>query len=443
MVKVRGKTSPMMGFRATLAAILVVVATPAGAGDSGTNSPANPTSPCSADNAGLTLPKGFCATVFADGLGQARQLAVAADGTVYVNRTGGAKRPTDGSFIALKDTKGDGHADVVRTFGAPKSGGTGIGIYKDGLYAESKDRIVRFTLSGGDVAAKGEPETVVSGLPLNGDHPAHPFAIDASGNIFVDVGSATNSCQKQNRAEASRGLKPCEELKTRAGIWRYDANKTNQTFSPSDRFATGLRNAEGIDFDAAGRLFATQHGRDQLYENWPGYYSSERGSELPAEELVLLSQGGDYGWPYCYFDGDQQKLVLAPEYGGDGGEAVGSCSKRKSPVAAFPAHWAPNDMKIYKGTEFPEAYRGGAFIAFHGSWNRSFGPQGGYNVVFQPLIDDKAAGEYTIFADGFAGNMKETGRAAHRPTGLAVGPDGALYVSDDAAGRIWRIVFKG
>jgi glucose/arabinose dehydrogenase len=293
------------------------------------------------------------------------------------------------------------------------------------------------------VVPKGDPETVVSGLPLNGDHPAHPFAIDPSGNLFVDVGSATNSCQKQNRVEASRGLQPCEELKTRAGIWRYDANKTNQKFSPSERFATGLRNAEGIDFDTAGRVFATQHGRDQLYENWPGFYSSERGSELPAEELVLLSQGGDYGWPYCYFDGDQQKLVLAPEYGGDGGEAVGSCSKKKPPVAAYPAHWAPNDMKIYKGIAFPETYRGGAFIAFHGSWNRSFGPQGGYNVVFQPLIDDKAAGEYTIFADGFAGNMKETGRAAHRPTGLAVGPDGALYVSDDAAGRIWRIVFKG
>ena len=87
--------------------------------------------------------------------------------------------------------------------------------------------------------------------------------------------------------------------------------------------------------------------------------------------------------------------------------------------AAFPAHWAPNDLKIYKGTQFPQSYRGGAFIAFHGSWNRSSGPQAGYNVVFQPIADGKASGKYTIFADGFAGK-DGTSSAQHRPTGLAV-----------------------
>ena len=157
--------------------------------------------------------------------------------------------------------------------------------------------------------------------------------------------------------------------------------------------------------------------------------------------MVELHQGGDYGWPYCYFDGYQQKLVLAPEYGGDGGKSVGRCADKRPPVAAFPGHWAPNDLKIYKGTQFPESYRGGAFIAFHGSWNRSSGPQEGYNVVFQPLADGKASGPYIVFADGFR-NGDGTG-TEHRPTGLAVGPDGALYVADDAAGRIWRIVFKG
>jgi glucose/arabinose dehydrogenase len=265
----------------------------------------------------------------------------------------------------------------------------------------------------------------------------HPFGIDPAGNLFVDLGSATNSCQQDNRAKRSPGVKPCEELKTRGGIWRYDANKTDQTFSPAERFATGLRNAEGIDFDAAGRGLATQHGRDLLYENWPKHYSPEQGSELPAEELVLLREGGDYGWPYCYFDPGLQKLVLAPEYGGDG-KTVSTCADKLPPLAVFPAHWAPNDMKIYKAAQFPEAYRGGAFIAFHGSWNRSVGPQGGYNVVFQPIVDGKASGAYTVFADGF-----RSGGAEHRPTGLAVGPDGSLYVSDDAAGRIWRIVYKG
>ena len=103
----------------------------------------------------------------------------------------------------------------------------------------------------------------------------------------------------------------------------------------------------------------------------------------------------------------------------------------------------PNDLKIYKGSQFPKAYQGGAFIAFHGSWNRAPGPQGGYNVVFQPLSDGKASGDYIIFADGFAGRKKEPGSAVHRPSGLAVGPDGALYITDDKAGRVWRITYNG
>ena len=190
------------------------------------------------------------------------------------------------------------------------------------------------------------------------------------------------------------------------------------------------------------RLFVTQHGRDQLHENWPELYSANQGFELPAEEVMQLSKGAWYGWPECYFDAKQKKLVLAPEYGGDGGKKIGVCA-RSRPSPRFPAHWAPNDLKIYKGTQFPEGYRGGAFIAFHGSWNRAPGPQGGYNVVFQPLADGKPSGDYIVFADGFAGKYKEPGRAAHRPSGLAIGPDGALYVSDDKAGRIWRITYNG
>jgi mono/diheme cytochrome c family protein len=233
------------------------------------------------------------------------------------------------------------------------------------------------------------------------------------------------------------------ELETRAGIWRYDANKLDQKFSPAERYATGLRNGEGFSFDEAGRLFVTQHGRDQLHENWPELYSAEQGFELPAEEVVLLKEGADYGWPRCYYDGEQQKLVLAPEYGGDGGKKVGDCAEKVPPVAAFPAHWAPNDLQFYKGSMFPKAYEGGAFIAFHGSWNRAPGPQDGYSVVFQPMADGKASGKFIVFADGFVGAHKDPGRAAHRPSGLAVGPDGALYVADDVKGRIWRITFHG
>jgi glucose/arabinose dehydrogenase/mono/diheme cytochrome c family protein len=409
------------------------------------------TEACAADNGGITLPPGFCATVFADNIGHARHLVVAPNGVVYVNTWSGRyyhnDTPLPGGFlVALQDTNGDGRADATMRFGETReegsAGGTGIALYNGGLFAEVNDRIMRYALPAGAIAPTGAPEVIVSGFPLTGDHPMHPFAIDAQGNLYVDLGSATNACQGQNRMPNSSGIQPCTELETRAGIWRYDANRTGQRFTPAERFATGLRNGEGIAFDAAGRIFATQHGRDQLAENWPNLYTPEQGANEPAEELVQLERGADYGWPYCYFDLTQQKLVLAPEYGGDG-KKVGLCAEKRGPVAAFPAHWAPNDLVLYDGQQFPAAYRGGAFIAFHGSWNRAPFPQGGYNVVFQPLADGKPTGPYVVFADGFAGAFKEPGRAAHRPSGLAVGPDGALYITDDAHGRIWRVTYHG
>jgi mono/diheme cytochrome c family protein len=241
----------------------------------------------------------------------------------------------------------------------------------------------------------------------------------------------------------SPGNDPCTEMETRAGIWRYDANKPGQVLSAKERYASGIRNPEGLDFDAAGRFYATQHGRDQLHENWPKLYTAQQGAELPAEEVMIVKKDAWYGWPKCYYDPEQKKLVLAPEYGGDGGKKVGECEKAEGPVAAFPAHWAPNDLKIYKGSQFPKAYSDGAFIAFHGSWNRAPSPQAGYNVVFQPLADGKPSGDYVVFADGFTGAHKDPGRAAHRPSGLAVGPDGALYITDDKGGRVWRITFAG
>ncbi|HEY4972223.1 MAG TPA: hypothetical protein VII41_01365, partial [Steroidobacteraceae bacterium] len=413
---------------------------------------AEPPNGCPADDGGIALPPGFCATVFADNIGHARHLVVAANGVVYVNTWSGGyygnRPPPPGGFlVALKDTRGVGRADVIRRFGdgvaQGSAGGTGIAIYNGALYVEQNDRILRYRLAEPSITPTGRPDVIVSGMPLGGDHPMHPFVIDASGNIFVDVGSATNSCQAANRMPLSPGINPCTELATRGGIWRFDANRTGQKFSPKERYATGIGNGEGMSFDGAGRLFVTQHGRDQLAENWPDLYAPDIGLELPAEELVELQHNADYGWPFCYFDGAQRRLVLAPEFGGDGGQKLGVCAQKQGPVAFFPAHWAPDDLLIYNAGPFPAPYHGGAFIAFHGSWNRAPAPQAGYNVAFEPLADGNVSGDYIVFADGFAGAEKAPGRAQFRPTGLAIGPDGALFISDDVQGRIWRITYQG
>ena len=203
---------------------------------------------------------------------------MAPNGVVYVNTWSGRyyhndTPPPGGFLIALQSTKGDGQADNMVRFGPTKAegnaGGTGIAIYKNYVYAETNDRIVRYALPTSGIAPTAAAETVVSGLPLTGDHPMHPFEIDSQGNLYVDLGSATNSCQSENRMPNVPGNKPCTELETRGGTWRYDANKLDQRFSPAERFSTGLRNGEGFSFDSAGRIFATQHGRDQLARELP------------------------------------------------------------------------------------------------------------------------------------------------------------------------------
>ncbi len=294
-------------FRPVVAAILMAPLLLFGWSCSAAAQPAD----CATDNGGITLSPGFCATVFADNLGHVRHLAVAPNGVVYANTWSGLyyhndTPPAGGFLIALQSTGGDGHADKILRFGPTaadgNAGGTGVAIYQGHIYAETNDRIVRYVLPANGTAPDATPETVVSGLPLTGDHPMHPFQIDDHGGLYVDLGSATNSCQSRNRMPNVTGNKPCTELQTRGGTWRYDANKLDQRFSPAERFSTGLRNGEGFAFDSAGRLFATQHGRDQLWENFPSLYKPAQGANEPAEELVELQRGADFGWPECYFD---------------------------------------------------------------------------------------------------------------------------------------------
>ena len=173
------------------------------------------------------------------------------------------------------------------------------------------------------------------------------------------------------------------------------------------------------------------HGRDQLSANWGEHFTDAQNAEKPSEILVRVERGGDYGWPYCDHDPELKRNVLAPEYGGNGRE-VGRCAATPAPLVAFPAHWAPMATLFYSGTAFPAKYRDGAFVAFHGSWNRAPLPQEGFRVAFAPATSGRFAGTHEDFATGFRGGAGgANARATHRPAGLAQSPDGALYITDD------------
>jgi glucose/arabinose dehydrogenase len=394
---------------------------------------------CDADNGGITLPDGFCAVVVADvvvagQVGHPRHLAIAPNGDLFVALLA---RPR-GGVLALRDTTGDGKADVTEHFGSED--GTGIALGPDALYFSSATTVYRYTLRAGTLSPLGDPTTIVRDLP-GGGHDARNLALSTdAGTLFVNVGSPSNSCQISDRAVESPGRDPCPELATRAGIWRFDATKPGQRPADGTHYGTGIRNAVGMALAPDGQLWATQHGRDQLGQNWPKLYTIEQSAEKPSEELLRVNAGDDFGWPYCYHDLELGHLVLAPEYGGDG-KQVGRCAQKREPVVAFPGHWAPDGLTFYTGTQFPERYRGGAFIAFHGSWNRAPLPQAGYRIVFVPFQAGRPAGGYETFADGF---WHENGAGPqHRPVGVAVGPDGSLYITDDAAGRIWRVMYQG
>ena len=236
-------------------------------------------------------------------------------------------------------------------------------------------------------------------------------------------------------------MTPCPQLERQAAIWRFSASRLDQDQLEGDRFVTGTRNVVAVDWnDEEEALFFVMHGRDQLSGLWPDLYDDHDSAEKPAEEFHRAMEGGNYGWPYTYVDPESGERMVGPEYGGDG-QTTAEPGKYVDPLHAYPAHWAPNDLVFYTGEQFPDHYHGGAFIAWHGSWNRSPLPQEGYRVTFQPFSDGTVSGPPEDFMTGFKGKetLKRSTGAAHRPTGLAVGPDGALYVTDGVKGRIWRV----
>lgn len=387
---------------------------------------------CATDNAGITVPDGFCVVVVADGLGRARHLAVASNGDVLVAVPG----RDSGGVVLLRDTDGDGKADLRRWVISDRQAAD-VQLYtasgRTWLYYAVNRGILRVPWRVGATTAQGAADTVVRGLVYQGQHGIKTFVIAPDGRLFVNVGAPSNSCQQQDRQKGSMGRDPCPLLDSAGGIWLFDANGSDQTSTPATHYATGLRNTVAMAFRSAnGELYGLMHGRDQLGALWG--YSDSASAEKPAEEFVEITKGMDNGWPYCYYDPALHEKVLAPEYGGDG-TTVGRCADKASPLVAFPAHWAPDGLLFYTGTQFPAEYRGGAFVAFHGSWNRAPLPQQGYNLVFVEFAGDEP-GKWRVFADGFRD-------VRSRPVGVAQGPDGSIYVSDDASGRVYRILYRG
>ena len=409
---------------------------------------------CDPDNAGITLPPGFCALVVADLVvdgrpAAARHLAVTPSGDIFVAINSPRNTQPSSGIIALRDGTGDGRADEERRF-SPELGGSGIAWDHGLLFFGANDRVVRYRVPSGRLEPVGEPETVVAGLPSNGDHISKTVVIADRRTLLVNIGSASNACQVVNRQAQSPGVFPCPELPIRAGVWEFDARGTNQAQASGRRFATGLRNMVALAMNPRDRmLYGVQHGRDMLFENWPQFFTQAEDAVLPSEELIRIARGSDNGWPYCYHDAVfEHRKVLAPEYGGDGSAVVGphgiDCSRFNQPLVNFGAHWAPNGMHFYQGNQFPDRYRHGAFVAFHGGFDRAPFPNEGYQVAFVPFDrNGRASGEWETFADGFAGSTGPLpATALHRPVGVTEGPDGSLYVSDDRGGRIYRILYN-
>ena len=390
---------------------------------------------CAPDNAGLKLPAGFCATLFAESLSAPRHMVIAPNGDLIV-----AIRNTQkdtGGVAVLRDADGDGRAERRARFG--KFDATEVRFLGNRLYTEDNTSILRYRLPAGVMEPTEAPDTIVIGLPGMG-HRAKTFVI-FKGQLYVNQGSRTNSCQEKDRAPQSKGLDPCPELSERAGIWRYSAEKKGQTLKDGEHFATGIRNAVALAIEPkSNQLYAMQHGRDQLADNWG--FPADKSAETPAEEMLHVTKGADFGWPYCYFDPELKVKILAPDYGGDG-KTIGRCENKQGNVGVFPAHWAPNGLLFYTGTALPRKYRDGAFIVFHGSWNRAPLPQQGFKVVFQPMSKGRAVGGFETIVDGFIDAEGKATELGGRPTGLTQGRNGELYLSDDSKGRIWRIQYVG
>lgn len=338
----------------------------------------------------LHVPAGFRVTVYAQGLSGPRFLTFGEDGTLFVTER------ASGDIVALTDPGQTGAATGRVVVASGMDDPTSVVWHDGAIYVGEQTQVTRWTV-GADLHGT-DRRVIVPNLPAGGQHGTRTVQIGADGMLYVAIGSTCNVC--------------IETDTHRAAVWQYALDG-----SGGHLYASGLRNAVGLAVNPINdELWATNNGRDLL------------GDDTPPETIYNLVDGGNYGWPRCHA-GD----IIDPDYG-----HAGDCNGVQQPLVKMQAHSAPLGLAFYTATAFPQAYRG-LFVAFHGSWNRTVPT--GYKVVYLPLdAQGQIAGPPQDFVTGF---LKSTDDASGRPVGLAVGPDGALYVTDDKAGIVYRVAYTG
>ena len=401
------------------------------------------------NHGGLVVPGGFEVVVVADSVGSARHMAVSSNGDIYVKLRGGEPK----GIVALRDVDNDGRADTIKYFGDYEdvgNYGTAMRIHNGYMYFSTAGEVYRIKLTPGQLIPDGTVETIVVDDYKNDrhgyEHIAKPIALDEEGNLYVPYGAPGDVCQVLNRIPGEPGENPCSQLEEHGGIWKFSASKIGQTQKDDGKlYATGIRSLVAMDWNKADNtLYVAVHGRDDLNSRNPNQFTKWQSAVYPSEEFLRVAEGTNGGWPYYYYDQDKGKRMLNPEYGGDGVQE-GKGTDYTQPLMGFPAHWAPNDLFFYTGDQFPDHYKNGAFIAFHGSTNRAPYPQAGYFVAFVPFENGTPTGKWEVFADGFIGEnpVVDVSDAPYRPMAIAMGPDGSLYLSETVKGKIWRVMYKG
>ncbi len=343
--------------------------------------------------ADVSVPEGFEVSIFAAGLDSPRFISFGPQGKLFV-----AERGAD-RIVVLEDTDGDGRSDLQQVFADNITKPHSLVFREGAWYVGVPSGVIRLTDYDGDGKAD-ERTSLIDDYPTSGTHTTRTVEFLNDGRMVVSVGSSCNVCEEKDAR--------------RAAVLVYD----NAAAEGEKLFATGLRNAVGLTLHPdTGELWATNNGRDLM------------GDDLPPETIYLVREGADYGWPGCI-----SGRILDPEYGYEG-----ACDNVEKPIAEMQAHSAPLGLVFYEGDAFPEPYRDDLFIAYHGSWNRS--TPTGYKVVRLPFEGSEPGSEVVDFATGWLEEDLET--VTGRPVGLAVGPDGALYVSDDSGGFIYRIAYTG